>query len=582
MKGKTAYENVTQPVVVSPREDSASTASSSARASSSAGFPNAARRSGGSRAAPEVGAEGSASNDAHPVSGSRERSGTSGSGTSGSGTFPRGASSETSRATGPASASAASASAPRRHLRRAWPRRRVRRQRVFHERPRFLAGSRDHFRRPREAPAQRGELSVRAEGGPVLQKLEQQTPERPDVRRAPNPARREDWMAHVPHLRRAVGGRGGSRELRLRAGAVPRRRKHAVAADVGAPEVAQTPRRPRGRRVAVFFFGGRRGQTFSGLTSKCATGGRARACARPRAPHTRRHAARPPRRGLQGAVRARRGSPRTGPSPAAPRAPPRASFAARVSFSSPRVSGGTRTSCAWRVTTSSCADTEACTTPSRRASSSESSGGSKHCFSASGADSAFTARSTFSESYSAASTVPSRPSSRFPGPSETLAQRYTRAAPPSANIAPTRNVRPATINRVPARRSRSLRDVEAAVKGFTLASTSRSAFRNRSIERVDARERGSASPSGRHAARTPADGRPETRRPTRRRRARLDRRATRVWCPSSRTARVHLVTKRSQNTLKPLHTTGLNKNGPSHNPLRVSPVRLLPPPPRAR
>ena len=120
MKGKTCYENVTQPVVVSPIEDSVSTAqkSSSARASSSAGFfffPNAARRSGGSRAAAEVGAEGSASNDAHPVTGSRERSGTSGSGTSGSGTsgsgtFPRGASSETSRATGPASASAASAS----------------------------------------------------------------------------------------------------------------------------------------------------------------------------------------------------------------------------------------------------------------------------------------------------------------------------------------------------------------------------------------------------------------------------------------------------------------------------------------
>ena len=103
----------------------------------------------------------------HPVSGSRERSGTSGSGTSGSGTPERGL--------------------------RARPRaRRVPKERVGGERqrtalatsaargrddgsvasacftsdgPRFLAGSRDHFRRPREAPAQRGELSVRAEGG---------------------------------------------------------------------------------------------------------------------------------------------------------------------------------------------------------------------------------------------------------------------------------------------------------------------------------------------------------------------------------------------------------------------------------
>ena len=279
-----------------------------------------------------------------------------------------------------------------------------------------------------------------------------------------------------------------------------------------------------------FFSAGGEDSTFSGLTSKCATGGsRACMCATARAAHAQARSAsaspRPPRRRARSA---RLSSHRSITSSAA-RASPRALSPRAFLFSSPRVSGGTSTSCAWRVTTSSCADTEACTTPSRRASSSESSGGSKHCFSASGADSAFTARSTFSESYSAASTVPSRPSSRFPGPSETLAQRYTRAAPPSANIAPTRNVRPATINRVPARSFGSLRDVEAAVKGFTLASTSRSAFRNRSIERVDARERGSASPSGRHAARTPADGRPETRRPTRRRRARLDRRAARVW-----------------------------------------------------
>ena len=67
MKGKTKtspYENVAQPVVVSPRVDSVSVAFSSARASSSAGFPNAAR------AEVTFGAEGSASNDAHPVSGS--------------------------------------------------------------------------------------------------------------------------------------------------------------------------------------------------------------------------------------------------------------------------------------------------------------------------------------------------------------------------------------------------------------------------------------------------------------------------------------------------------------------------------
>ena len=67
MKGKTKtspYENVAQPVVVSPREDSVSVAFSSARASSSAGFPNAAR-------AEVFRAEGSeGSNDAHPVSGS--------------------------------------------------------------------------------------------------------------------------------------------------------------------------------------------------------------------------------------------------------------------------------------------------------------------------------------------------------------------------------------------------------------------------------------------------------------------------------------------------------------------------------
>ena len=66
MKGKTKtspYENVAQPVVVSPREDSVSVAFSSARASSSAGFPNAA--------AEVFRAEGSeGSNDAHPVSGS--------------------------------------------------------------------------------------------------------------------------------------------------------------------------------------------------------------------------------------------------------------------------------------------------------------------------------------------------------------------------------------------------------------------------------------------------------------------------------------------------------------------------------
>jgi len=68
MRGKTKtspYENVAQPVVVSPREDSVSAAFSSARASSSAGFPNA------SAAAEVFRAEGSeGSNDAHPVSGS--------------------------------------------------------------------------------------------------------------------------------------------------------------------------------------------------------------------------------------------------------------------------------------------------------------------------------------------------------------------------------------------------------------------------------------------------------------------------------------------------------------------------------
>ena len=260
------------------------------------------------------------------------------------------------------------------------------------------------------------------------------------------------------------------------------------------PPSAELPKSHR-RHVGAAQRGGEKKSTFSGLTSMCTTGGsRACMCATARATHAHARSAstsgRPPRRRARSA---RLSSPRSITSSAA-----RGGAVARAFLlSSSLVFGGTSTSCAWRVTTSSCADTEACTSPSWRASASESSGGSRHCFSASGAD-------------EGGWTVPSPPSSRVPGPPGTLEQRYTRAAPPSANIAPTRNVRPATTTCVPARSFGSLRAADA--RGFTAASTSRSAFRNRSIGRGDARERGSAPPSGRHAAWTLADARPETRR----------------------------------------------------------------------
>ena len=251
------------------------------------GFPERRpARSGGSRAAPEVGAEGSASNDAHPVSGSRERSGTSGSGTSGSGTFPRGASSETSRATGPASASAASAS------HRAATSAALGRDDGSVASACFTSAlvfslvlettSGDHAKRPLSAaslasapkgagPPEAGTADTRAPRRPPG--AQPRAPRRLDGARPTSPARgRWAWW-----FARTATPRGSGPAASKTRG---RRRRGRSRSRTDATSTARTPRRR-------FFFGGRRGQHVLGLDVEVRHGRVARVHVRDRARRTR-------------------------------------------------------------------------------------------------------------------------------------------------------------------------------------------------------------------------------------------------------------------------------------------------------
>ena len=338
---------------------------------------------------------------------------------------PERASSETSRAT----ESRLRASWPFRAAARArpWPRRRVRRQRVFLERLVFSlvleTTSSDHAPRPLSAAS----LASAPKGGRSSRSWNSRHPSaqtsagRPnggaprtrDGARPTSPARGRWawWFARTATPRGSGPAASKTRGRRRRGRSRSRGRRHGGA-----------------RRAAhVFFPRRRRGLDVLGLDVLRHGAGPPCMCAT-RARRTRAGAARPPRRGLQGAVRrcprdersshsVEHGHAARGPT----RLLPLADEDILVLLAS---RAGTRTSCALEGHDVVVRGHRGVHEALAARLSSESSGGSKHCFSASGRPRLSQPRRC-PQSTRRRGPRPSRPSSRSsPCPSETLAQRY--------------------------------------------------------------------------------------------------------------------------------------------------------------